>query len=55
MTVHTNEELIDVLLAATNLAALHKKDGGLEGSRMYYEQKANDYRREIIRRMEAKA
>lgn len=51
MTVHTNEELLDVFLAATSLAALHRKKGGLEVSRKYYEQKADDYRREIIRRM----
>lgn len=51
MTVHTNEELLDVFLAATSLAALHRKDGGIEISRKYYEQKAEDYRQEIIRRM----
>ena len=51
MTIHTNEELIDVFLAATNLASLHNKDGGLEHSRTYYKQKADEYRREIIRRM----
>ena len=55
MTVHTNEELLDVFLAATSLAALHRKDGGIEISRKYYEQKAEDYRREIIRRMEGRA
>lgn len=51
MTDHTNEELLDVFLAARSLADLHKQPGGFEVSRDYYEQKANDYRKEIIRRM----
>lgn len=55
MTVHTNEELLDVFLAATSLAALHRKEGGIATSRQHYEQKAIEYRQEIIRRMGAQA
>jgi len=51
VTVHSNEELLDLFLAATSLAALHRKDGGMETSRKYYERAAKDYRQEIIRRM----
>ena len=53
MTVHTNEELLDVFLAATSLVSLHRKEGGIEISRLHYEQRADEYRREIIRRMSA--
>lgn len=53
MTEHTNEELLDVFIAARSLADLHKQPGGIEISRKYYEQKASDYRKEIIRRMGA--
>lgn len=55
MTVHTNEELLDLFLAATNLAALHREAGGMETSRKHYEQAAEAYRREIIRRMTGQA
>ena len=55
MTDHTNEELLDVFLAATRLAALHREPGGFEQSRQHYEKKAEEYRREIIRRMGAQA
>jgi hypothetical protein len=52
LAVHTNEELLDVYLAAKSLASLHSKPGGLELSRREYEQRADGYRREILRRME---
>lgn len=51
MSVHTNEELLDVFLAASSLAALHRKEGGIELSAKYYEQRANEYRQGILRRM----
>lgn len=55
MTVHTNEELLDVFLAATTLVSLHREKGGSEISRQHYSRKADEYREEIIRRMVAQA
>lgn len=55
MTDHTNEELLDAFLAATRLAALHREPGGIEQSRQHYEKKTEEYRREIIRRIEGPA
>jgi len=52
LAVHTDEELLDVFLAARSLASLHSEPGGLELSRPVYQQKADEYRQEILRRME---
>lgn len=51
LSVHTDEELIELYMAASSLRDLHSRPGGLELSRQLYEQKAENYRREILQRM----
>lgn len=51
LSIHTDQELLDLYLAATSLKSLHDK-GGLEQHRLHYEQRANEYRQELLRRMQ---
>lgn len=47
----TNEQLLNLFLAAASLKSLHSKQGGLEQHRNQAEVKLEEYRQEILRRM----
>lgn len=48
----TNEQLLDLYIAAASLKSLHTKQGGLELHRKHAEDKLEEYRQEILRRMQ---
>ena len=54
LSAYTDEELVELYMAASSLKALHSKPGGLELSRRAYEQRAENYRQEILQRMSKK-
>jgi hypothetical protein len=45
-----NEQLLELFLAASHLKTLHSK-GGLELSKQHAQEKQDEYRQEILRRM----
>lgn len=48
----TDEQLLDLYIAAASLKSLHTKQGGLELHRKHAEEKLEEYRQEILRRMQ---
>lgn len=47
----TNEELLDLFLGALALKKLHTEKGGLEQHFKHAEEKIDEFRKEILRRM----